>query len=97
MRISDWSSDVCSSDLHFLGCLLDLLLVLRRLAHAHVEDDLVDPRHFERVLVTELVGPRLGDLLVVDALHAGRILRSEERRVGKEGVRTLKYRVSPSI
>src|SRR3546814_9095704 len=95
MRISVWSSDVCSSDLdqaieelvhprsaqrdlaadrhalaqlelrdrllrlgddgllagdqlHFLGCLLDLLLVLRRLAHTHVEDALVDPWHFER-------------------------------------------------
>src|SRR3546814_3716692 len=31
MRISDWSSDVCSSDLPILRCRADLLVVARRL------------------------------------------------------------------
>src|SRR3546814_14256870 len=39
MRISDWSSDVCSSDLHHLGSGLNL--VLRKLHRSH---DLLDDR-----------------------------------------------------
>src|SRR3546814_6893640 len=63
MRISDWSSDVCSSD-----------LVLGRFADAHVERDLLDLRHFHDVLVTELRGHRLGDFGVIERLGAGDVL-----------------------
>ena len=52
---------------------LDLLLVLGRLADAHVDDDLVEPRHLEPVLVAELLGHRLDDALVIVALQARRV------------------------
>src|SRR3546814_7712018 len=35
MRISDWSSDVCSSDLIFFGVANDLMDTLRRIGSAH--------------------------------------------------------------
>src|SRR3546814_9526178 len=40
MRISDWSSDVCSSDLHAAARRIDTLVVAdRRADHHHVIDD----------------------------------------------------------
>src|SRR3546814_1788647 len=81
MRISDWSSDVCSSD----------LLV----AAATGEDDrvaaiiLFDLR-LPRTLLALAVGAMLG--LAGAALQG---YRSEERRVGKECVSTCRSRLSP--
>ena len=46
------------------------------LANAHVQHDLVDPRNFHDVLIAELLGHRLGDALVVQALEARGILIS---------------------
>src|SRR3546814_3365486 len=80
MRISDWSSDVCSSDLWGPG---------------YVSDDYdYDP---------ESVDGRLGEPMALNfvgrsRLSEGRMLlyrRSEERRVGKECVRTCRSRWSP--
>src|SRR3546814_20602889 len=74
MRISDWSSDVCSSDLR-------LLHLFNRLAYgAAVTGD--------RFLIT-----RFGSLDIGCPRNA--IKRSEERRVGKEGVSTCRSRWSP--
>src|SRR3546814_7929694 len=85
MRISDWSSDVCSSDL--LVALDDIVLVLL--------EQLVG---LQRVL--DVVND--GDVLDVvkrafrqDAALAQQLLRSEERRVGKECVSTCRSRWSP--
>src|SRR3546814_7433462 len=66
MRISDWSSDVCSSDLHEPGHGFILPFV-----HPHA------------LAVSGRPGP-----------HAVRGRRSEERRVGKECVRTCRSRWS---
>src|SRR3546814_15227622 len=99
MRISDWSSDVCSSDL--LRNLVDeapvpfvLLDIGQPLAADH---DAAEERvplglqhHVEPLDVVEIVR-----LLV---LHLGAIDeedRSEERRVGKECVSTCRSRWSP--
>src|SRR3546814_14052069 len=107
MRISDWSSDVCSSDLLVLrldlrGLLLvardDLLLVRRSedVAERHrdtrtggpVEAGVLDAvergcdLHL-RVLLGELVDD-LRELALVGLLTHERV-RSEGRRVGKEG------------
>src|SRR3546814_3079098 len=68
MRISDWSSDVCSSDLPPL--------------HAHVD---VGAAQTERCLPAG--GARRG--------AEKHLLRSEERRVGKECVSTCRSRWSP--
>src|SRR3546814_14768238 len=95
MRISDWSSDVCSSDLrrhvasnHHLDCLGFGVLhrdLLTRLVAA-VAELLV-----QRPLGT---GGHVESLAEGDAgLFAFR--RSEERRVGKECVSTCRYRWSP--
>src|SRR3546814_8027231 len=81
MRISDWSSDVCSSDL------------LRHLVHVgHRAVDLLHARRLRfggcRNLACE--GGDLADL-ADDAVEG----RSEERRVGKECVSTCRSRWSP--
>src|SRR3546814_18583342 len=103
MRISDWSSDVCSSDL------AGRLRAGGVLAH----------RAIEVLSETEAGGVRLQSLLLlqgytsehlvrVDVGHAGEVAvrlaqdvrhlvqrRSEERRVGKECVSTCRSRWSP--
>src|SRR3546814_1512751 len=93
MRISDWSSDVCSSDLDAVpgeaqGRLHREARVLARLLER-------DPRAGARVLRRlhrVLVGP-------VGQRHARAegqgVHRSEERRVGKECVSTCRSRLSP--
>src|SRR3546814_1743958 len=61
MRISDWSSDVCSSDLRTLtddlgeigDGVLENLLVAHRLANTHVQGDLGQARHLHRVFVAK--------------------------------------------
>src|SRR3546814_20797134 len=82
MRISDWSSDVCSSDL--LGELA--------LAHHGVVDvqarelDLARLGGFVRQALFEQRREQLRRVRQVDAIHAPvvqRPVRSEERRVGK--------------
>src|SRR3546814_15486226 len=99
MRISDWSSDVCSSDLDPCGSvhvavgtvLPDIDLVGRAGGVAlGVERNLVQHG-------LELAGMhRLLDGGGLERLGRGRRLgRSEERRVGKECVRTCRSRWSP--
>src|SRR3546814_19089877 len=82
MRISDWSSDVCSSDLrrarelleqHGLGYAADRQI--RQLAKGMAQQ--------VQILGTQVHKPRL-------------VVRSEERRVGKECVSTWRSRWSPS-
>src|SRR3546814_4582629 len=79
MRISDWSSDVCSSDLlEALG--LDALEVLQRRIVDHV-----DVAGQQRSHAWAVAGDR----------PEGDGFRSEERRVGKECVSTCRSRWSP--
>src|SRR3546814_13871285 len=101
MRISDWSSDVCSSDLlpsH--GIAYDVWAGL--VAPEVTEDGFCDmPEHPS---VGMHAGPLLGALGVLAGITRARapgrpcridVARSEERRVGKEFVRTCKSRWSP--
>src|SRR3546814_2021852 len=91
MRISDWSSDVCSSDLvarRQLGHAQRDIEVLRALGHLL--------RHLELRGVDDLgaaVGVEHHVLLDQHLVEAG--LRSEERRVGKECVSTCRSRWWP--
>src|SRR3546814_8166295 len=85
MRISDWSSDVCSSD-------LDAEQRGRELAWPG--EDLVGgvgrfPVH--QLHAANLEQRQHGDRHHDDADAADPLQRSEERRVGKEGVRTCRY------
>src|SRR3546814_3787833 len=90
MRISDWSSDVCSSDL------LVVVIALAALAASIA----VVPRRAEQALMMMRSG-NLGDAqaLLEENLADGNLkagtIRSEERRVGKECVSTCRSRWSP--
>src|SRR3546814_13186327 len=100
MRISDWSSDVCSSDL--LAIAIDLATVL--------------PGFFEELCLSLIFpcpfaewpfepGIKPAGMNVehsahradgeLRAMHLDKRVRSEERRVGKECVSTCRSRWSP--
>src|SRR3546814_10863846 len=79
MRISDWSSDVCSSDLH-AGNLAYLSLMT------------LFPFFIVAAAVASIFGRSQDGLAAVGAFLE---TRSEERRVGKECVSTCRSRWSP--
>src|SRR3546814_6828439 len=82
MRISDWSSDVCSTDLACTLCNLAQIRGIKRGVEMKGMGDAVEAR------VRYLQQPR-------EAVRARRRFRSEERRVGKECVSTCRSRWSP--
>src|SRR3546814_11787962 len=80
MRISDWSSDVCSSDLPKLND-----------RHPFLGPDARTSEYPVRITMKPVAetGPEF-------AIRGGRLFdRPEERRVGKECVSTCRYRWSP--
>src|SRR3546814_1154608 len=79
MRISDWSSDVCSSDLHYRFARSPVRLQRSNVAPA------MPPR----------LGEHTRQVLRQAGLDPSLIERSEERRVGKECVSTCRSRWSP--
>src|SRR3546814_20854911 len=101
MRISDWSSDVCSSDLE-VATLVDKTEQFSE-AFAAGNDDAArdmyaDARvHWERI---EPIAESFGDLDPLLDLRAADLgpdqTRSEERRVGQECVSTCKSRWWPA-
>src|SRR3546814_14227004 len=97
MRISDWSSDVCSSDLESSEQMEQSLI-----------DIAVESWRFSRLfgkVVSKLDAGESGRYVnqlryfqkkLEESLDSsGLRLRSEERRVGKEGVSTCRSRWSP--
>src|SRR3546814_11806888 len=101
MRISDWSSDVCSSDLNKAppipersrtrGCCASFQPSLT--AHTQPDIDAVgDPCHHDHA-----EGERIAKMRILQHVTAnlGKEQRSEERRVGKECVSTCRSRWSP--
>src|SRR3546814_20551521 len=91
MRISDWSSDVCSSDLGQGAEVDPRAMPLNALACTAL--DVVAPQREQ--IVADLLGFGGHDLLCYWTDEPGELLRSEERRVGKESVRTCRSRLSP--
>src|SRR3546814_2384559 len=87
MRISDWSSDVCSSD-------LDLSIITVTGSCVYVESC----RHRGNRLAHGYRDRRITDIAHIashaDHMLVGRRRRSEERRVGKECVSTCRSRWS---
>src|SRR3546814_1445525 len=85
MRISDWSSDVCSSDLGMAG-----VVVASADAQAQQQSKQNDFR---------IRAPQLSQSSGTEK-PSGQMKksqsRSEERRVGKESVSTCRYRWSPT-
>src|SRR3546814_20137376 len=95
MRISDWSSDVCSSDLPAtVECATPNIYadqiewICRNISR---RDRVVISLHTHNDRGTGVAAAELGLMAGADRVEG----RSEERRVGKEGVRTCKCRWSP--
>src|SRR3546814_6270853 len=100
MRISDWSSDVCSSD---LGADKGIDIDLRRVLIFDLDRDM------RALVVGTVLGYSLGAWAQAGYRHQhrqsktgfsgilrpGQPFRSEERRVGKECISTCKSRWSP--
>src|SRR3546814_1402584 len=86
LRISDWSSDVCSSDLN--AATLDFLRPYDALKPVNVEGS-------RNILAFAAAGrpKRVAHVSSISVLETP--LRSEERRVGKECVSTCRSRWSP--
>src|SRR3546814_8361384 len=88
MRISDWSSDVCSSDLSERGSARHDLRVEAGLLHHLAEDGL------DGILVRlDVTAGRQPDAKAMPVERGAP--RSEARRVGKECVSTCRSRWSP--
>src|SRR3546814_16331870 len=97
MRISDWSSDVCSSD-------LDLPLIedeMRKIVAEKMPIERSVKSRDEAVAFSKGIGERY-KAEIIESIPASEDLslysqgeRSEERRVGKEWVRTCRSRGSP--
>src|SRR3546814_16310368 len=109
MRISDWSSDVCSSDLDGDGAftLVDDRIAWRNTPFARLAagDTVLTPR-IEVLHSDFLDGPARDRLRKREATWLTRHIRaqlkplirtprSDERRVGNEGVSTFRSRWSP--
>src|SRR3546814_14997326 len=95
MRISDWSSDVCSSDLIKALWIMATNPVVSLPDADRVREAL---RRCDFVVVSDVVASTdTGQLahLLLPALAWGEKDRSEERRVGKECVSTCRSRWSP--
>src|SRR3546814_17349764 len=85
MRISDWSSDVCSSDLLVAGCMVGVIEA--------------EPKGYGLVSAVANIRDLRGRHKLLAHVHAPPTIRapkrSTERRVGKECVSTCRSRWSP--
>src|SRR3546814_13939307 len=111
MRISDWSSDVCSSDLTATFASFAI--------HQYMVSFLMRSHDMTLGTAATVMGVVIGGIGIVSTLAVGPIVdrarrrfprirtwlpaagmawfgtRSEERRVGKEGVSTCRFRLAP--
>src|SRR3546814_16328516 len=100
MRISDWSSDVCSSDLASTEQQVWRTVLPRSgIRDFTIDADvLYDQRKFCVAISNNGIYPNKADLSALQDYMVAYIaqLRSEERRVGKECVSPCRSRCSPS-
>src|SRR3546814_16995200 len=97
MRISDWSSDVCSSDLGIVADCAEAFELLADLASDRIwrsNSAWLGALGASRELSRTMDAPRQGTNGRIHPFHAAKAVfdRSEERRVGKEWVRTCRSR-----
>src|SRR3546814_17964184 len=101
MRISDWSSDVCSSDFIEIGKLADAEAGERRVgdgrAAIHAQGAL--RTKIDEFIINDEVPDVRGPLdtgMILEIIDVRGNARSEERRVGKECVSKCRFRWLPS-
>src|SRR3546814_13662845 len=96
MRISDWSSDVCSSDLNVAELDSEWLATLAVAAASFTRQDV---NAETPICSTILPGGERCQIVIPSVTPTGApsftVRRSEERRVGKECVSTCRSRWSP--
>src|SRR3546814_13918356 len=99
MRISDWSSDVCSSDLATtLACAAheaDLIFLATPVGAIASTLAALKPCLRDSTLITDAGSTKVNVVAAAREALGDRIRRSEERRVGKEWVSTCRSRWSP--
>src|SRR3546814_14504742 len=101
MRISDWSSDVCSSDLNeSVGKKIraaELMKVPYTLVigEKEISSGQVMPRLRQDLVVIPVHPEMNGEEFFKTVANEAKSRRSEERRVGKECVSTCRSRWSP--
>src|SRR3546814_13150283 len=97
MRISDWSSDVCSSDLRIPTQVVHAAPFLASWIKRNVARPLIiGPDLESEQWVSQVAADADAPFLVCEKIRSGdRHVRSEERRVGKECVSTCRSRWSP--
>src|SRR3546814_12401228 len=98
MRISDWSSDVCSSDLHDGLVKTKAYVVLRPGFEPDADTGAALQRYVKQHLAPFKYPRQINFTNELPKTATGKIQRfrrSEERRVGKECVSTCRYRWSP--
>src|SRR3546814_20215223 len=95
MRISDWSSDVCSSDLYLLSMLMTLVLAGLDTTKSQLGYNFwhLATHPEDRGLLAE--NPDLFPAAIEELLRYYAFVRSEERSVGKGCVRPCRSRWSP--
>src|SRR3546814_9495630 len=92
LRISDWSSDVCSSDLGYCG----LVEELKAFFNLNSVDFIVQYKDDEGDNITMGSDSELAEAVALAKNSILNLLiRSEERRVGKECVSTCRSRCAP--
>src|SRR3546814_14733021 len=100
MRISDWSSDVCSSDLFYLNLcpvfFVETLGDLDKIGNrGRRPEEVVGAIAFKSPQMHGGPNTFHRTLAIANLLGQTIPMRSEERRVGKECVSTCSYRWSP--
>src|SRR3546814_8740928 len=82
MRISDWSSDVCSSDLE-RDRIFFALVIVPRLHHVTVHDFLVPAGKTEMFVVAELHAGETIGVDIGESLRLGRGAQCREIQIGR--------------
>src|SRR3546814_14763109 len=106
MRISDWSSDVCSSDLTMLSIgafdvsrmiatQIDYQQAAAEVASLAIARPPQSDTAYLKTAAASASGLDEEDITVTTKITCDGVDRSEERRVGKEWVRTCRSRWSP--
>src|SRR3546814_20073203 len=100
MRISDWSSDVCSSDLAVVQILSHLNVKFKGvdvLQDPGIRQGIKDFSNWPTIPQLYVKGEFVGGCYIIrEMFQTGELQRSEERRVGKECVSPCRSRGDPN-